>query len=384
MTNAERYITFSSLHHSTQLEAAHLSQHRRQINTTKSPNIDLSKFSVSYINPSTSSFMSSSDSSGDSPSPLSTPAMSRDTRKEAPQAPDAKVLTLQTKISFCLPTSLAFFNNLTWYQTPWAPRSTLRRTTSPISASDAHTISNHLDVSQEAIQNALYFGSHPTGPDLYVVFPHATTRVATNEHFLTIWHDQIVKPAFDRAWKDSGLVKLYGAEVDGQTRILPPTGVRTNMDALPAKGFMDRLRNGRPGSVSVDWPSANMKVMNEAWQSMTGMIRGHPDLQEFQTPVLLAVYWADIYFTEGLSARKIHRHVGKAWDKWVDAQFAVSRSLRVVLEVGIGLEAQVQESRVGHAIGRTFKRMAEESDEEDDGNDDEDDEGHRNKRCKEL
>jgi cell division ATPase FtsA len=118
--------------------------------------------------------------------------------------------------------------------------------------------------------------------------------------------------------------------------------------------------------------------MDEAWASMAGMVRGHPDLREFQDPVLLAVNWGTIYYAEGLSARKVHQHVSNEWAKWADGRLAVPGSLRVVLEVGVGVqkevEEEVEEPRVGHAVGRIFKRMAEYQDGSDEG-EEEDEEG---------
>jgi hypothetical protein len=246
---ANRFF-LSALLNSTQLNITDPSQHCHPVFSNKTPNNNLPESSTYNTSTQSSSKMASPQSKD--PTPPSTPRTNCAPPNEAPQTPDATVLSLQTKLSFCLPTSLAFFHHLTWNQTPWTTRSLPTKSISPICASDAHTIAHHLDVSAESIQNALYFGGHPTGPSLYVIFPHATTRVSTNERFLTIWHDQVVKPAFDRAWRDSGLVDVHGADVDGQTRILPPTGTRTNKDALPARGFMERLRHGRQGSVSVN------------------------------------------------------------------------------------------------------------------------------------
>jgi hypothetical protein len=43
--------------------------------------------------------------------------------------------------------------------------------------------------------------------------------------------------------------------LDTPTRILPPTGVRTERDAYPVSGFLERLRNGNPGAVRDYWPA---------------------------------------------------------------------------------------------------------------------------------
>jgi hypothetical protein len=127
------------------------------------------------------------------------------------------------QLSFCLPTSLAFAKRLTWEQTPWIPTSLYGEFSNPISKADADTISRHLgshlgkNVKPEAIQNALLLGStFPTGeefpngdkigetylgtfPYIFVIFPHARGPASHDETFLKVWHDAIVKPAFDRA-----------------------------------------------------------------------------------------------------------------------------------------------------------------------------------------
>jgi hypothetical protein len=166
--------------------------------------------------------------------------------------------SVKTELSFCLPTSLAFFKDFTWKQTPWIHRyTTSRAIANPITLANADFISrffvNH-DISPEVVEKALFFGSSSTGINFFVVIPYVKYNInlATDERFLRIWHDQIVKPAFDRAWIDSGLTPVCGAEVDAMTRLLPTTGTRTDMEALPAKGFIKRLKNGSLGSISTD------------------------------------------------------------------------------------------------------------------------------------
>lgn len=130
-------------------------------------------------------------------------------------AGSSEVTNTSTEFSFCLPTSLAFFKNLTWEQTPWVPHFIDEKPVNPINRIDAKTIKNHLrghlgqHVSISAIQNGLLLGSaYPTTgvcgplgtyPHVFVIFPHAKTHAATNPHFLHTWHDEVVKLAFDRA-----------------------------------------------------------------------------------------------------------------------------------------------------------------------------------------
>jgi hypothetical protein len=235
-------------------------------------------------------------------------------------------------------------------------------------------------------------------PHLFVVFPNVTTRLATNETFLRIWHDQIVKPAFDRAWRDSGIAPTYGAELDGLTRILPASGVRTANDALPWSGFLTRLRKGSRKEVRTYWPlwtddwgrghegqfsDVRAKVMHEAWKAMLGMIEGHPNLSNCQNPILLAICREDVHYSSHLSPRAIYKNVGEAWDKSVDARYVVPNSFQVVLETVVAAkkEEQVVEKPrpwVANAQGQ-FKRMVEDEEGgEEDGNAD----AHRNKRKK--
>jgi hypothetical protein len=101
---------------------------------------------------------------------------------------------------------------------------------------------------------------------------------------LAIWHDEIVKPAFDRAWRDSQLTETYGVSVDTPVRILAAGGVTSVMDALPFSGFKTRLANythlsmaGPP--VSTSWPPNSPALLDEAWSSITGMLHDHPDMQ---------------------------------------------------------------------------------------------------------
>jgi hypothetical protein len=264
------------------------------------------------------------------------------------QSPAAQVISVKTELSFCLLTSLAFFKDLTWEQTPWIYHHTTSRTTiSPIIPAGADSISsffvNH-DISQEAVGNALFFGSSATGIDLFIIFPYAgeDPNPATDERFLNIWHDQIVKPAFDRAWKDSGLIPIHGAEVHPMTPIMKPSGAHTDMEALPAKGFIKRLTNGSPGSVSTDWPNNKQEVLNEAWLDITGMLKDHPDLADFQDPRLLAVYRAEIHLGEHMSYSEQYRTVCKEWKPLANGEYIEPGTFGVVLET-IARQAKAEE-----------------------------------------
>ncbi|KAH8709976.1 hypothetical protein GQ44DRAFT_627442 [Phaeosphaeriaceae sp. PMI808] len=335
---------------------------------------------------------------------------------------------VHTDFSFCLATSLAFFKRSTWEQTPWTPHMLDHRITNPITAMDAQTIAGHLNVysdtgiTTEIIQNSLLFASaYPsydpdiseglgTYPHLFVLFPRARGPIATNAAFLKTWHDEIVKPAFDRAWRDSGLAHTYGAEVDGMTRILPAAGSYTVQDALPSKGFLKRLQRGASGSVRAYWPAWTMdpwgkgtegesslvraRIMHEAWNAITGMVKGHPDLKEFQDPLLLAVCRGRYDLSSNMSAQAVYKNVGQEWDHFVDAQFVVSRSFKVVLETVVEIKGkgdqdmdEAEIASLGNVVGRAFKRMAvqEEIEEyEADGSLAEDRAGHQDKRRRKI
>lgn len=132
----------------------------------------------------------------------------------------------------------------------------------------------------------------------------------SDEKFLKLWHDEIIKPAFDRAWQDSAQTRLTGAFKNAFVHILPATGVRTAMDAHPFSGFSSRLRKGAPGHVSAAWPADNPKVLNDAWDAIQGMLKGHPDLEEYLDPMLMAVQRDEVWFGEQLGARGVYEGMG--------------------------------------------------------------------------
>ncbi|KAF2035140.1 hypothetical protein EK21DRAFT_43244, partial [Setomelanomma holmii] len=267
-------------------------------------------------------------------------------------------------LSFCLPTSLSFVKRLTWEQTPWIPHTLDDVPINPIPSSAAHTIAAHLSrtshipISAEAVENALFFGSGESAnmkmkmgiaPHLFVIFPHAPTapfqRLSTNPEFLRIWHDNIMKPAFDTAWHDSGLAPAYGAAVNGASRILPATGVRTLFAAHPWTGFAFKLQNfqntGAGGVVHTNWPPSSPQVLEDAWMSIRGMLKDYPGLETYQDPILLAVSRAAVHFPMDMSVREIFSHVEKEWEEYVDMQCVVEDSFGVVLETVVGKDRDV-------------------------------------------
>ena len=220
-------------------------------------------------------------------------------------------------------------------------------------------------------------------PHPFIIFPHAETHPATDEKFLRIWHDQIVKPAFDRAWKDSGVAEASGAELDGRTSILPPSGTRTAHDALPASGFLVRLRSEDHSEQSrALWPRwddswgggregrrshKRAEVYGEAWDAMMGSLKDHPDLPEYRNPVLLAVCRAPLELDPDAVAEKSFEHVAREWDAYTDSRYMVAGSFRVVLDTVVGIETPMTQGEIDELdaemedappVGDPVKRVA--------------------------
>jgi hypothetical protein len=321
------------------------------------------------------------------------------------------------ELSSCLPTSLAFAKRLTWEQTPWISNTLNHKSVNPIGEADAHRIVQYLnshghDVTQRDVQCALLFGSTyaptPEGdnmsrdmgtyPHLFLIFPHATMVPYLDNQFLKIWHDDIVKPAFDRAWRDSGLTLVQGASLDTPTRVLLPTGVRTQRDAHPASGFLERLRNGKPGAVRDYWPawtdsewhlgvegkytSIRTVIYHEAWSAIKGMLKDHPQLSSYQEPILLAVSRAKIHVNPRLSTKNKFKYVAQEWDQLVDSRFVKPASFQVVFETAVGtMPENVVENKpvvmtfIADEKGKEIKRLA-------DCEKDQGENAHRSKRVK--
>jgi hypothetical protein len=274
-------------------------------------------------------------------------------------AASSKVTNTSTEFSFCLPTSLAFFRNLTWEQTPWIPHLIDGKPISPLNREDAKAIKNHLPghlgqhVSISAIQNGLLLGSaYPTSgvcgplgtyPHVFVIFPHAKTHAARNHHLLRTWHDEVVKPAFDRAWKDSSKATTYGAEKSSKSRLLQPNGVHTANDAADSEELLVLLHNHVQESVRVHWPTwsagesdRRAAIMDKAWDAMKGIVEDHPNLADFQDPILLAVGRGEYSFSAQVSSKEMYKDVALEWDKYVDARFVVPKSFDVLMQSVIG------------------------------------------------
>jgi hypothetical protein len=272
------------------------------------------------------------------------------------QGVQAEVTNVAAELSFCVPTSLAFFKRLTWEQSPWVMHFFDAKAVNPMSAVDAQTIEQHLGgrlgahVSSEAIQNGLFFGSaYPsfdaTGdigmyPHIFVIFPYAKTCVATDERFLRIWHNEIVQPAFDCAWLESGLAITYSAGYGGNT-------------ALPSDCALMRIRAGEPECVRVKWPEVPEQddrcacVFNDAWETIKSSLKYHPDLSEFQDPILLAVSRGEQNFAGQTGTNDMYTDVAREWKKYIDDRYVDQWSFKVVLqsilEARSGVEVKKEE-----------------------------------------
>jgi hypothetical protein len=81
-------------------------------------------------------------------------------------------------------------------------------------------------------------------------------------------------------------------------------------------------------NVHVDW-HVDSNVLNGTWSAIKGMVRGHPDLIEFQDPMLMAVFRAEIFLSSTMSAQEVYENVGRKWDGFADARFLCRGVLRL-------------------------------------------------------
>ena len=316
-----------------------------------------------------------------------------------------------SNFSFCLATSLSVAKCLTWEQTPWAHP----KLPAPECQQIAEMVSLHtkLDVSFEAVRNAIIIGStyrpgtnaddgiNQAAPQLFVVFPHLQRDVSQDSKFLKLWHDEIAKPAFDTAWEESGMVNAWRKDqggFHGQRINIPHTGPRSGHErtARTSSGIIELLQNKKLRRVYEPFPAwvdrndarggegslsdTRAKVFDEAWKSMTGMLKDHADLKEFQNPVLVAVYRGHGEMSTEAENDELYRAVGAAWDKTVDSRYVVPGTFRMELRTVIGdnglmekalaedeeeKEARAMQEYQGNVVD--FKRMAADMEEPEQG-----------------
>jgi hypothetical protein len=189
-------------------------------------------------------------------------------------------------------------------------------------------------------------------PQLWVVFPHCGRDLLKDGEFLKAWHDHIVKPAFEKAWEESGLLPASDSPGDANGQ-----GMHSQSDSVhPSKAmsFDELLKhvtaNERQQAVRTRWPEwidqqpergysegpfsdKRAKVYNDAWTAMKKMLNQHKKLKD---PILLCINRSTTEFGLEMPLHTIYDRVGQQWNKSVDARFVVPRTFKVVVETVIG------------------------------------------------
>ncbi|KAF2656900.1 hypothetical protein K491DRAFT_355316 [Lophiostoma macrostomum CBS 122681] len=320
-------------------------------------------------------------------------------------SPSTTITDCFTDFSFCLATSLAIAKRLTWEQTPWtyAPL--------PLSSrqqiADLITLHTRFAITPDTVSHALLLGTTYRGataatypqhisPSLLVVFPHLRADAdaghdaepARNAAFLQVWHDEIVRPAFNTAWEESGLVSVWRKPLEGfagQRFQVTHTGARVGHERMgrEAGGILKMLGSGWMRRVYEEWPfwsgdspsvgggggegegEKRCEVYDSAWTSITGMLRDHPSLREFQDPILVAVHTAHAHLNAQSGVQAIYDVVGRDWDQTIDAKYVVKGTFRVEVRTVVGdksrmlMEIEKDRERTRRELGGVkWKRMA--------------------------
>jgi hypothetical protein len=287
-------------------------------------------------------------------------AHERDIPSISAKASEVKLSECYSRLSFALANSLAVAKRLTWEQTPW-----LNPNLEPSACTQiAEYVSVQLgaEIPWEAFQYACLLGetyedsAKETGlgtyPQLFLVFPHLRRDVSKDEGFLRVWHDELILPAFNRSWEDSELVEVTGANKDFVGRIKStPGGLHHSREAYPVAGFLDHLRKKRTHRVHTHWPEwhdpwngghegkftdKRAKIFDEAWLSIRGMLKDHPQMKDFQGAFLLVVNRAHTDFSMSFPLPRVYKAVGNQWDKCVDARYIMPGTFKVVVENVVG------------------------------------------------
>lgn len=153
----------------------------------------------------------------------------------------------------------------------------------------------------------------------------------------------MVKPAFDEAWVQSGLVDVYKKTEDGTVWVTEKAGPTATevydryyeseypwllrpqhrvwpvwSDAWayrePPAEDKGTLARGIEGGYS----DKRARVFEEAWSSIQGMLRGDGYPGEMSDPVLLAVWEKEV---EAEDAGSLVRKVGREWDAYADSRY---------------------------------------------------------------
>lgn len=119
--------------------------------------------------------------------------------------------------------------------------------------------------------------------------------------------------------------------------------MHTANDAADSGELLVLLHNNVQESVRVHWPTwsagesdRHAAIMDEAWDAMKGIVKDHPNLTDFQDPILLAVGCGEYTFSARVSTKEMYKDVALEWEKYVDARFVVPRSFNILMQSMIG------------------------------------------------
>jgi hypothetical protein len=97
------------------------------------------------------------------------------------------------------------------------------------------------------------------------------------------------------------------------------------------------------------------------------MLKGHPQLAEYQAPVLLAVARNRTFFAPELSERRMYKSVAEDWDRFVDSSFVRPGSFKVVFQRVVGTLNEGRKQLEGGAssllpsVGQTMEKTEKKS-----------------------
>ncbi|KAF2733322.1 hypothetical protein EJ04DRAFT_605790 [Polyplosphaeria fusca] len=170
--------------------------------------------------------------------------------------------------------------------------------------------------------------------------------------FLRIWHDEIVRPAFNKAWEDSGLVELRGWSKGRKMKLGVGQGVTHEKMAWTFERVKTALKQGWKKAAVEEWPAwdegvegadeLRTGVMQRAWDSIVGELTEEKGIGMFKDAVLLGVGRQLIHFGD-IGLARIQGTVAEEWDRVVDARFVVPGSFKVVLRSVTGEPLPLEE-----------------------------------------
>ncbi|KAF2755260.1 hypothetical protein EJ05DRAFT_127901 [Pseudovirgaria hyperparasitica] len=213
--------------------------------------------------------------------------------------------------------SLAAIKDLRWFCTSWAAPKL-----SPEESERLHKTLYHEPAKEKdggLKKRALYIGSSTlTRAKVYVIFPHADRDIRTDDEFLRKWHDLVVRPAFEQAWRQGW---------DGK-RGIPRVPKQYNAMKHDSVAAGKRLHEKNPKTwpepfsqpLEVEWPSeftlASINPWDEcldlAWKSMCDTVEDNVDLYEMQG-MFLAITTPG-FPKGGRTPQEAFEHASKHWD----------------------------------------------------------------------